>query len=168
MQMDLLENIKRTREKERRKNPLKRDVFKQISSLVRRYGLKEGFLSILDKVEDYISEDKYDFARVRLKKPLDTPLFSLATEEDYSLTMSIIRRVDNPYLEFAHSPEEILLCGLLYRLNPSLGPEKLRRYHFATLFLHERTKAYNNQLKQCDATKGRTAGKRRQSDNIRR
>lgn len=143
--MDLLESIKRKRAKERRKRPIKRDVFNQVSGLVRSYGLEESFLSLLDNVEDYLSWEKLKFTRVRLKKPMETPLFALATKEEYSLVMSIIRKVDNPYLEFAHSPEEILLCGFLYRLNPSLGPEKLRRYHFETLLFHERAKAVNKE-----------------------
>ena len=62
---------------------------------------------------------------------------------EYFLIMSIISKVDNSYLKFAHSPEEILLCRPLYRLNPALAPEKLMRYHFETLYLHERAKAKN-------------------------
>lgn len=76
---------------------------------------------------------------------MEWPLFSLATEKEYALTMSIISKVDNSYLKFAQSPGEILLCGPLYRLNPSLSPEKLRRYHFETLLLHERAKTENKE-----------------------
>jgi hypothetical protein len=151
--MDLLKNIKRKRAKQRKKQPLKRDVFNQISGLVRLYGLKESFLSILDNVEDHLSRENVRLSRVRLKAPIEIPLFSLATEEEYYLTMSILSRVDNPYLKFAHSPEEILLCGPLYSLNPSLHSEKLMRYHFETLFLHERARAYRNEPKQDAAAK---------------
>lgn len=138
--MNLLKNIKQKRAKQRQKKPFRRDVFSQISSLVRQYGLKENFLSILDNVEDYLSEKNLNLKRIRVKTPLDGPLFFLGTKDEYSLTMSIIDKVNNSYLKFAHSPEEILLCGPLYRLNPTLGPEKLMRYHFETLFLHERAK----------------------------
>ncbi len=138
--MDLLKGIKQKRAKQSRKQPIKRDVFSQISGLVRWYGLKENFLDVLDKVEDYLSKEDLQYTRVRLKTPMERSLFSLVTESEYSLTLSIIGKVDNTYLQFAESPEEILLCRPLYRLNPSLPTEKLMRYHFETLFLHERAK----------------------------
>ncbi len=136
--MTLLEYIRNERVRQQKKKPIKRDVFKQISGLVRRYGLKENFLDVLDKVEDYLSKEDLQHTRIRLKTPMERSLFSLVTESEYSLTLSIISKVDNSYLQFAESPEEILLCRPLYRLNPSLPTEKLMRYHFETLFLHER------------------------------
>ena len=141
--MDLLTDIKQKRAKKRQKKPIKRDVFNQISGLVRWYGLKENFLDVLDKVEDYLSKEDLQYTRVRLKTPMERSLFSLVTESEYSLTLSIISKVDNSYLQFAESPEEILLCGPLYGLNPSLSPEKLMRYHFETLLLHERASTDN-------------------------
>ena len=141
--MNLLTHIKRERKQQRKKQPLKRDVFNQISGLVRRYGLKENFLDVLDKVEDYLSKEDLQYIRVRLKTPMEKSLFSLVTESEYSLTLSIISKVDNSYLQFAESPEEILLCGPLYGLNPTIGPEKLMRYHFETLLLHERASTDN-------------------------
>ena len=139
--MDLLHHIKRKRAKQKRKQPIRQDVFNQICSLVRKYDLKESFLSVLDNIEDDLSGENLKFNRVRLKTPLESSLFSLATKEEYALTMSIIGKVDNAYLKFANSPEEILLCGPLYRLNPALTNHKLMRYHFETLLLHERAKA---------------------------
>ncbi len=136
--MDLLKGIKQKRVKQCLKQPIKRDVFNQISDLVRWYGLKENFLDVLDKVEDYLSKEDLQYTRVRLKTPMERSLFSLVTESEYSLTLSIISKVDNTYLQFAESPEEILLCRPLFLLNPTIGPEKLMRYHFETLFLHER------------------------------
>jgi hypothetical protein len=141
--MDLLKDIKRKRAKKRQKKPIKRDAFNQISGLVRQYGLEKSFLDALDKVGDYLATKNLKFARIRLKVPVESSLFSLVTQEEYFLTMSIIKKVDSPYLRFAHSPEEVLLCKPLYRLNPSLPPEKLMRYHFETLLLHERTKRDN-------------------------
>ncbi len=139
--MNLLHHIKRKRAKQKRKQPIRRDVFNQICCLVREYDLKESFLSVLDNVKDDLSGENLRFDRVRLKAPMVSSLFSLATKDEYSLTMSIIDKVDNAYLKFANSPEEILLCGPLYRLNPSLTNQKLMRYHFETLLLHERAKA---------------------------
>jgi hypothetical protein len=141
--MDLLQDIERKRERQRKKQPIRRDVFKQISGLVKWYGLEESFLDALDKIKDYRARQHSEVLRVRRKSPVEWPLFSLVTEEEYSLTMSIISKVDNSYLGFAQSPGEILLCGPLYRLNPSLSAEKLRRYHFETLLLHERAKMEN-------------------------
>jgi len=143
--MDLLNDIKRKRAKQRQKKPIKRDAFNQISTLVRHYGLEKIFLDALDEVEDCSTKD-LKFARIRLKVPVESSLFSLVTQEDYFLTMSIIKKVDCPYLRFAHSPEEILLCKPLYGLNPSLAPERLMRYHFETLLLHERTKIKNTEI----------------------
>ena len=143
--MDLLKNIKQKRAKQKQKKPFKRDVFNQISGIVRQYRLTKSFLDILDKVGDYLSAKNLDLTRIRVKAPLDSPLFSLATKDQYSLTMSIISKVDNPYLKFAHSPEEIIWCGPLFRQNPSMDSEKLMRYHFGTLYLHERAKVKNNE-----------------------
>ena len=141
--MNLLTHIKRERKQQRKKQPIRRDVFNQIGGLVRRYGLKENFLDVLDKVEDYLSKEDLQFPRVRLKTPMERSLFSLVTESEYSLTLSIISKVDNSYLQLAESPEEILLCRPLFRLNPTIGPEKLMRYHFETLLLHERASTDN-------------------------
>ncbi len=141
--MTLQEYIRNERVRQRKKQPIKRDVFNQISGLVRWYGLKENFLDVLDKVENYLSKEDLQYTRVRLKTPMERSLFSLVTESEYSLTLSIISKVDNTYLQFAESPEEILLCGTLYGLNPTIGPEKLMRYHFETLLLHERASTDN-------------------------
>jgi hypothetical protein len=145
-QMDLLKDIKKKRAKQKRKQPISRDVFNQICSLVREHGIKESFLSVFDSVEDDLSGENLKFNRVKLKAPMESSLFSLATKDEYSLTMSIIGKVDNAYLKFANSPEEILLCGPLYRLNPALTNQKLMRYHFETLYLHERAKIKNREI----------------------
>ena len=148
--MDLLKDIKRKRAKQRQKKPIKRDAYNQISGMVSQYGLEKSFLDALDQVEDYLSTKNLKFARIMLKVPVESPLFSLVTKEEYFLTMSIIKKVDSPYLRFAHSPEEVLLCKPLYRLNPSLTPEKLMRYHFETLYLHERVKVTREKTNQGD------------------
>ena len=139
--MTFLQHIRNERARQRKKKPLKRDVFNQICSLVRKHDLKESFLSVLDKVEDDLPGENLNFNRIKLKTPLESSLFPLATKDEYSLTTSIIGKVDNAYLKFVNSPEEILLCGPLYRLNSSLTNQKLMRYHFETLLLHERAKA---------------------------
>ena len=145
--MDLLKDIRQKRVKQRQKIPFRLSVFNQISGIVRQFGLKKSFLDSLDKVEDYLSTKNLKFARIRLKVPVESPLFSLVTKEEYFLTISIIEKVDNPYLRFAHSPEEVLLSKPLYRLNPSLASEKLMQYHFETLYFHERAKTLNQDFK---------------------
>jgi hypothetical protein len=143
--MDLLKDIKQKRAKQKQKKPFSRDAFNQISSIVKQYGLNNDFLSILDNVDDYLSRQNFKFSRIRVKTLMENHLFSLATRDEYTVTMSIISKIDNPYLKFAHSPEEIILCEPLYCLNPSLTPEKLIRYHFETLLLHEHIKIKNNE-----------------------
>ncbi len=149
--MNLLTHIKRQRKQQRKKQTIRRNVFNQISTIAKRYRLTTGFLDILDNVEDYLSEKNLNLSRIRVKAPLDGPLFSLSTKDEYSLTMSIINKIDNPYLKFAHSPEEIIWCGPLYRLNPSIDLDKLMRYHFETLYLHERAKVKIGEPKPTDA-----------------
>jgi hypothetical protein len=149
--MDLLKNIKQKRAKQKQKQPFKRDVFNQINGIVRQYRLTKRFLEDLDTVEDDLSTKNLNLTRIRVKAPLDSPLFSLALKDEYSLTMSIINNVDNPYLKFAHSPEEIIWCKPLYRLNPSMDSEKLMRYHFRTLYLHERAKVKIGEPKPVEA-----------------
>jgi hypothetical protein len=143
--MDLLKDIKQKRAKQKQKKTFSRDAFNQISSIVKQYGLNNDFLSILDNVDDYLSRQNFKFSRIRVKTLMENYLFSLATRDEYTVTMSIISKIDNPYLKFAHSPEEIILCEPLYCLNPSLTPEKLIRYHFETLLLHEHIKIKNNE-----------------------
>lgn len=138
--MNLKTHIKKKRQQQSKKQPLKRDVFNQISNIVRTYGLTKQFLRDLEHPEESVLKEKAHDDRVRVKAPMEPTLFSLVTQEEYTLTLSIIRKTDNSYLAFVHSPEEILLCDPLYRLNPDLQPEKLARYHFETLFLHEQTK----------------------------
>jgi hypothetical protein len=134
--MNLLEHIRHKRTRKRKKQPFERKLFTQISALVRWYGLDENFLKKLDHVEAYPSVREMDFIRAKTKKPVDFPLFSLCSRDEYDLTRAILRKVTNPYVSFAHSPEEILLSGTLYGMNAELRPEALRRYDFKTLLLY--------------------------------
>jgi hypothetical protein len=142
-QMVLLQDIKLKRAREKKKQPIRQDDFTQVSSIVKEYGLDESFLSVLNEM---VGSETGKNLRVRAKAPMQPPLFSLATKEEYSITMSILGKVHNPYLKFAQSPEEILLSEDLYRLNPSIPPEKLTRFHFETLLLHEYAKARTMKL----------------------
>jgi hypothetical protein len=138
--MDLLKKIKSERAQSKRKKPFQRTLFDKVNGVVRKYSLKESFLSKLEVSEDYEAEAQVEFAQLRKKKAIDFPLFSLSAEKEYRLTTAIMNKVNNPYLEFAQSPEEIVISKPLFDLNPSLGTDQLERYHFETLLLCERAK----------------------------
>ena len=144
--MDLLKDIKQKRARQKQKKPFRRNAFHQICCIVKQYGLTNDFLSIIDNVDAFVSRESLNFPRIRVKAQLENHLFPLATKDEYMLTMSIISKIDNPYLKFVHSPEEIIWCKPLYRLSPSIDSKKLIRYHFETLYLHEHAKAYDNEV----------------------
>ncbi|MGD8503881.1 MAG: hypothetical protein PVF76_05690 [Syntrophobacterales bacterium] len=138
--MNLLQQIMSDRAQRKKKEPLRPTLFDRVSGLVKEYRLEESFLEKLESPEDFLREKKAEFARVRKKQPFRIPLFSLSEQKEYSLTLAILDKMNNPYLEFAQSPEEIALSKLLFDLNPVLGTDKLERYHFETLLLYERAK----------------------------
>jgi hypothetical protein len=138
--MDLLQHIKSDRAEKRKKQPLRPTLFDRISGLVKEHRLTESFLEKLESPEDFLQEKKAEFARVIEKQPFRFPLFSLAEQEEYDLTLAIIDKINNPYLEFAQSVEEIGLSKLLFDQNPAIGREKLKKYHFETLLQYEQAK----------------------------
>ncbi|MCK8602233.1 hypothetical protein [Desulfoferrobacter suflitae] len=138
--MDLLQSIKSKRAKQKKKDPVARDVFTRVGWIVRQNGLDEGFLRMLDPAANDAWQTRLGAARVRLKTRTELPLFFLATQEEYRLIRAILRAVDNPYLEFANTPDEILWCRYLFRLNPAIPQDRLIRFHFETLVLHEQDK----------------------------
>ena len=144
--MDILEQIKTDREQKKKKQPLRPTLFDRISGLVKDYRLGETFLEKLEGPEDFLLEKEAEFVQIRKKHPFRIPLFSLTERKEYILTLAIIDKINNPYLEFAQSPEEIALSKLLFDLNPALGQEKLERYHFETLLLYERAKMMMREL----------------------
>jgi hypothetical protein len=138
--MDLLQNIKSDRIRQRKKQPYKREVFNTISGIVKGYGLSEDFLELLGKTEDYPSRKSMEFTAVKAKKKFEFAPFCLVSKEEYRLAMTIAGQINNPYLQFARSPEEMLLSAPLYAANPSLGLDDLLRYDFETLLLCQRAK----------------------------
>jgi len=138
--MDLLQNIKSDRIRQRRKQPHKEDVFNTISCIVKGYRLSEDFLELLGTIEDYPSRKSMEFAEVKARKKFDFSPFCLVSKEEYRLAMTIVGQLDNPYLQFARSPEEMLWSVPLYEANPSLSPRDLLRYDFETLLLCQRAR----------------------------
>jgi hypothetical protein len=133
--MDLLQNIKSDRIRQRKKRPYKREVFNTISRIVKGYGLSEDFLELLGKTEDYPSRKSMEFTAIKAKKKFEFAPFCLVSKEEYRLAMTIANQINNPYLQFARSPEEMLLSAPLYAANPSLGLDDLRCHDFETLLL---------------------------------
>jgi len=133
--MDLLRQIRTGRAEKRTKTPFRRALYTRISGLVRRYGLDEPFLRTLETPGEPHREDGLAAMRLKRKEPYEPPLFSLSTEDEHRVTLAILTRVSNPYLQYATSPDEILVCDSLFRQNPSLHPEKLVCHHFETLLL---------------------------------
>jgi hypothetical protein len=132
---DLLRQLKLERHHRKAREPFKRSLFVRIHAMVQRYGLGEDFLSKIDELADNVPLAKLSSQGALVKKDPQLPLFDLATPEKYRLTMAIIEKVDNPYIYFANSPEEILLCTPLFRRHPHLKPEWLAAHHFQTLLL---------------------------------
>ena len=130
---DLLRRLKRERRRRKAPQPFKRSLFVRIHALVQQYGLNKDFLSKIDEFADNLPAAQLSSPGAMAKEDLQLPLFALATLEKYRLTMAIIEKVNNPYIHFAHSPEEILWCTPLFRRHPHLAPEILAAHHFRTL-----------------------------------
>lgn len=134
--MSLLKEIKQSRKEKKEKQLIDRDVYTQIGCIVKQYGLDRNFLGLLDNPCTPPAAPSHA-RRARPKALMECPPFSLLTEKDYELTRSIIRKIDNPYLQYAASPDEIQLSNLLYRRNPAISRERLMRFHFETLLHYE-------------------------------
>ena len=133
--MDLVKDIRRGRAQQRAKIPLSRTLFDRINDIVKRHALGEPFLANLASFSDDTLGEYLAVYWMRPKDQWESPLFSLSSEAEYRVTTAIIDIINNPYLHFVTSPEEILLCRSLFRRDPALAPEKLSHYHFATLLM---------------------------------
>ncbi|MBM4293677.1 MAG: hypothetical protein FJ126_02075 [Deltaproteobacteria bacterium] len=135
--MDLKRNFKTGRAQEARKKLFLPSRFNLVSSIVKAYGLDNAFLRLLDRVDERAFHNLAKSAKIKEKPGLTLPLFSLATEAEYLLTAAIMEKLDNPYLDNARDPEELVLSAPLYRRNPALPPEVLAPRHFAELLAEE-------------------------------
>jgi len=133
--MDLLRRIRFGRAEKRTKAPFRPALYTRVSGRVRRYGLDEPFLRGLERPCEPARQDAQGAIRLRRKEPYEPPLFSLCSEDEHRVTLAILTRVSNPYLQYATSPDEILVCESLFRQNPFLHPETLACHHFETLLL---------------------------------
>ncbi|MCI0528508.1 MAG: hypothetical protein L0Y56_13800 [Nitrospira sp.] len=137
LSMDLVKHIKHGRAQKKVKQPFRRTLFDRVSAIVKRHALGEAFVKTLENFSEDRLREYLRINRIRPKDHLEPPLFSLATQAEYRATIAILDMVNNPYLHFVSSPDEILLCRPLFHLNPFLEPEKLAHHHFATLLLRE-------------------------------
>lgn len=137
-----MEHLRSERAGKRRRQSFTPRLFDRINGLVKEFALGETFLKSLDTFADQLREEHLAFDRVKPKRPYEPPLFSLSTEEEYRVTLAIINRAANPYLNFVSSPDEILLCESLFRHNPSLPAERLARFHFEALLMAEIAKTH--------------------------
>lgn len=154
LSVDLLRHLKSERAQKKTKEPFRRALFDRINALVKAYALGGTFLRKFDHVTDDVLRESSEFKPVKAKEHFEPPLFSLSTKEEYRVTMAIMKKVDNPYLHFVNSPDEILLCRLLFNRNPSLGPDELARRHFETLLLAELAKGGLRDLKTSKLNRG--------------
>lgn len=137
MSTQLLERIRKDRGQRKVKQTLKSTRFARIGWIVREYALGMEILTEADRFIGTSLRQKLAIPRVRMKKRFAPPPFVVLTKEEYAIATSIMKKIDNPYLDFVSSPEEVVLAGPLYRRNPSLSIARLHQYHFETLLLYE-------------------------------
>jgi hypothetical protein len=138
--MDLAQRIRSDRARQKRRQPRARNVFNTVGCIVKEYKLGEDFLELIDNTDLTFSQRKMEFRQVRGKKVLELPPYFLVSQDEYRIVMAITGKLDNPYLQFAHSPDEMLLSATLYKANPSLTSQDLLRYDFETLLLGQPVK----------------------------
>lgn len=131
--MGLIEQIRRERLGKRAVRPFTPSLFTRIAGIVHRYGLDPNFLNMLNGAADLNSFNHGFLFSSSSKAAYFPPLFALVMETEYRIITGILDRVANPYLYFANSPDEILICNTLFALNPFIEPEHLRYHHFRTL-----------------------------------
>jgi hypothetical protein len=136
--MDLKEFRQQVQARRRERQPFRRSRFTRVGGVVRRYGLDESFCRLLAGMDQRRAELLARAHASQAKPPYEPPLFFLATPEEYAVIQEILQLQDHPYLAFAHSPEEMLLSGILYTHVPDLDPELLATRHFASLVLRVR------------------------------
>jgi hypothetical protein len=135
--MDLKDSFRRDRLRGKEKEPWAPSLFSQVGGLVRRHRLGEAFCQLLGQMTTASAETLAQTHRSAPKAPFEPPLFFLATAEDYQVIQKILSGLNNPYLAWACSPEEILLSQTLWSRRPGLDPEVLATHHFAALLLHD-------------------------------
>jgi hypothetical protein len=131
--MDLKDTLVQDRARGKAKEPFSPSLFSHVGGLVRRHHLGEDFGRIAGSMTANSAETLARRCLSAAKLSYEAPLFFLATSEEYQIIQKILAGLSNPYLAFAHSPEEILLSASLWQKRPGLDPEVLTSRHFAAL-----------------------------------
>jgi hypothetical protein len=133
--MDLKESWRQERLRAREKEPFPPSLFSHVGGLVRGHQLVEEFCRLLNSLTAETTEKLAQASQSGAKAGYEPPLFFLATPAEYRVIQEILSGLDNPYLAWAHSPEEILLSQPLWRRRPGLDPQDLAHLHFAALMM---------------------------------
>jgi hypothetical protein len=131
--MDLKDALRRDRARGKVKEPFFPSLFSHVGGLVRRYHLGEDFCGLVDSMTPAAAETLARRCLSAAKPPYEAPLFFLATSAEFLVIQKILAGLNNPFLAFAHCPEEILLSATLWQRRPGLDPEALTSRHFAAL-----------------------------------
>src|SRR3974390_669323 len=123
--MDLKDSLRQDRARGKKKEPLHPSLFSHIGGLVRRHSLGEAFCRLIGPMTAKGVETLARAYRAEAKPLYEAPLFFLATPEKYQLIHQILTALNNPYLAWARSPEEILLALPLWQRRPGLDQEAL-------------------------------------------
>ncbi len=111
--------------------------FHVVKVIVEKYGLDESLVEKPYSVPEITALNGFRHIALKAKRKLEIPPFSLVDHAQYLLVKKITDKFSNPYLQFARSPEEIVLSMHLYSLNSSIPHELLEELHFESLFLTE-------------------------------
>lgn len=134
---NLMDILKQQREKKdkKEKEKFRGLTFSRINAIVKEYQLGKEFIEKIDRfLENPFIEGVFP---ARAKKNFDPPVFFLSDEEHYRITKEIMKKLQNPYLAYSNSPDEILLSVVLYRLNPCIEESELSKFHFEVLIKRE-------------------------------
>jgi len=131
--MDLKDSLRQDRARGKVKEPFSPSLFSHVGGLVRRHHLAEEFCRLTVTMTTAGAETLARRCLSEGKQQYAAPLFFMATSEEYQVVQKILTALGNPFLAFAHSPEEILLSGTLWQRRPGLDPEILTSRHFAAL-----------------------------------
>lgn len=157
--MRLLINQIKREHRAKKKEPYRPSAFSVVKVIVEEYGLVESFVEKPVSLPRIKAPGGLMQGPLQAKKKLEIPPFALADRGQYLLAMKVVDTFINPYLPFARSPDEIVLSGRLYSLNPSIRPKLLEKRHFESLFLVELAK---KQIETLSSTvKNMTADKNR-------
>lgn len=128
-------SVRKHREKGKTPQVFQPDAFTRVAAVLMAYGVDgEEFLRWLGEARDWERAARA-FARGSVRKtPVPAPLFALVAQQSYAVFQAIASRVQGPYLTWAETPEDLLLCRALYAVNPKIDPRLLSRYSYAFLY----------------------------------